>query len=210
MSVSDATADAVLQGPGGNDGSSFFQDYILLNGLRSPGRADVLSADGLVRSWDERKGYGFSGAFLVYTGDGLPKFTVRLTLWAPPDLFVEWTPFAQQLALSPKGLVAADYATFALGIGHPVLNAPPWSISSVVVESVGLPIQDDDGLWTIDIKFIVYRAPAPALGKPDKTIPSIEGKGAEQSGSNFGGDTSPGAATLADLNDQIATQQSHP
>lgn len=206
MSVSNADANAILQGPGGNNGSSFYQDYITLNGLPSPGRADIMPADGVVRSWDERKGYGYSGAFLVYTGDGLAHFTVKLTLWDPPDLFVEWFPFAQLLAVSPKGLLATDYAAFALGIGHPVLNAPPWSISGVVVESVGFPIQDDEGLWTIDLKFIVYRAPAPALGKVDKTIPSIEGKGGESAGANFGGDTSPGAAVVADLNDQIMQQ----
>jgi len=33
------------------------------------------------RGWDVRQGYGTSGATVVYTGDGLAKFSIKVFLW---------------------------------------------------------------------------------------------------------------------------------
>lgn len=183
--------------------SSMYQDQIFLAGLPNPGVAEFVKPANAPRNWDVRQGYGYSGAFIVYTGDGLAKFSVKLTCWSPPDLFAEWTPFAALLKKPPKGLTPSQLSAFALGISHPLLNMDPINVSSVVVEDLSQWVQDDDGEWTMTIDFLQFRAPAPALGKPDKTIPGIEGKGAEGAAGNFGGDTSPGAATIANLNDQI-------
>lgn len=166
--------------------SQYFQDQIYLSGLPSPGYAEVLGASA-PRDWDVRKGPFMSGAWLAYTGDNLAKFTVRLHLWGPPDLFPEWIAFSKLLEKPPSGLSPAALSSFALSIDHPLLNSSPVNISSVVVEDASQWTQDDLGEWTMDIKFIQFRAPKPAGGKPDKTIPSIAAKNAEQAAGIQGG-----------------------
>jgi hypothetical protein len=54
----------------------------------------------------------------------------------------------------------------AFGIKHPILTTLPLKITSVVVEDVTQMEQDEDGAWRCTIKFLEYRAPKPALGKP--------------------------------------------
>lgn len=142
------------------------QDYILLGGVQSPGRATVLGA-GSPREWDVRKGYGYSGAVTVYTGENLAKFEVLIELWEKSH-FAEWVRFAK-IALEKPPLGTKPKA---LDIAHPLLNLPPLSITSVVVEDVSQFEQDEEGLWSCTIKFLQFRAPKPALGKPLASIPN--------------------------------------
>jgi hypothetical protein len=183
--------------------SRFFQDYITLAGFRSPGVARFVKRGHRPRDFDVRKGYGFAGAFVVYTGDNLAKFSVQLECWNPPDLHVEWLFFSSILDKAPQGLTPALTSAFALGIGHPLINEAPLRINSVVIEDFSAWDVDEYGLWTMTIDFLEFKAPLPALGKPDKTIPSFDGGNAEQSVANFGGDTSPGAAAVASATDDL-------
>lgn len=142
------------------------QDYILLGGVKSPGRATILGA-GSPRTWDVRQGYGYSGAVVVFTGDGLAKFDVRIDLWEKSH-FSEWARFAKvALEKAPMGLKPK-----AMDIAHPVLNMAPLKITSVVVEDVSQFEQDEEGMWSCTIKLLQYRAPKPALGKPLASIPN--------------------------------------
>lgn len=147
------------------------QDYIVLSGEKSPGRATV-KAPNSPRTWDKRKGYGTSGASLVYTGDDLSEFDVEIVLWKKSQ-FAEWKSFAKKcLEKPPKGARPK-----ALKIEHPVVNASPWLIDEVVVKDVlGFEDTSDDGLWQGTIQFIQYRAPLPALGKPKQAIPGAAAK----------------------------------
>lgn len=141
------------------------QDYIILGGQRSPGVATLRNA-GSPRDWDIRKGYGFSGASVVFTGNGLAKFECDIYLWTPAH-WIDWKTFSLLLA-KPKGLVQ----TTGIGISHPLLKLPPLSIDSVVIEDVLQFEEDDSGGWQCTIKFIEFKRPAPALSKPLVAIPS--------------------------------------
>lgn len=146
------------------------QDFIILGGQTSPGRATVVNA-GSPRTYDKRKGYGFSGATLIFTGDDLNEFDVLIDLWLP-DQFRVWDDFAKKTLEKPP----IGQRPKALDIKHPVLNRSPTKITSVVVLDVLGPEVDEDGLWTYRIKFSAFRAPLPALGKPNASIPSVTPK----------------------------------
>ena len=145
-----------------------YQDYIILGGAKSPGRATIVGA-GSPRDWDKRKGYGFSGAFVIYTGDNLAKFKVQIDLWTP-DQFAEWAKFAKLCLVKPP----TGTKPKAMDIQHPLLSMDPIKITSVVVEDCSQFTEDDDGLWSCTIDFLQYRAPMPALGKPLASIPSVK------------------------------------
>lgn len=151
------------------------QDYIVLAGYKSPGVCEFVQPPNSPRNWDERKGYGYSGAFIVYTGDGLGKFRVAFKLWDDPQTpttsqWSDWTDFANNaLAKPPKG-----QRPKSLSIKHPAISLPPINITTVVVEDVTGFTQDDLGLWTCTVDFKEYRAPLPVLGKVQNAIPPVK------------------------------------
>lgn len=144
--------------------------YIILSAagvsLPSPGVAKIKRA-GSPRNWDIRKGYGFSGASLVFTGTGLAKFDVDLFLWEP-EQFVLWEAFSALLTNPPPppGVIPTS-----LSIDHPILNKKPWLITKVVVEDVSSWECNEYGLWSLTISFIQYRKAAPALLPPAEGPP---------------------------------------
>ncbi len=146
------------------------QDWIVLNGQRSPGVARIVNASD-PRKWDKRVGYGMSGAYLVYVSDELPSFSVMVDL-TKPSHFVQWITFAKLLEKPRKGV----RPTKALSIDHPLLALPPLRITEVVVEDVSQFEVDDDGLYTCEIKFIKWGKPAPILSKPTAAIPAAGAK----------------------------------
>ncbi len=133
-------------------------DYILLAGKRSPGLADVTGANS-PRNWDKRKGYGLMGAIAVFHGMDLSTFTVKLRLYSLQD----WADWHQWKALVDKPPVGKRPRS--LDIVHPLLDE--LGIKSVVVEDVSQPEQTDHGEWTIEIKFLQWRAPVVRLAKPE-------------------------------------------
>lgn len=133
-------------------------DFFLLAGQKSPGLCDVAGA-GTPRTWDERKGYGLSGATIVYTGDGLAKFGIKIKLYTTED-FAAWDTFKLLLKKTPRGVRPK-----AMDISHPLLEE--LGITSVVVEDLLQGVQTADGEWTYEVKLKQYRAPLPTIGKPD-------------------------------------------
>lgn len=154
-------------------------DYLVLDGIRSPGVVTV-SGGALKRQWDKRKGYGTTGATLVYTGDDLSDFDATFTFWQWDDgQRDEWLAFAKAVLVKPptaKG--AKTVSPKAQRIEYWQLNDPPVSITSVVVVDVGQPdTSDETGLVTVKVKFSQYRAPSAALGKPKGTnVPAVKKK----------------------------------
>lgn len=132
-------------------------DYILLAGERSPGLADVTGADS-VRELQERRGYGLGGATVVYRGIKLisPKVTLRLFL---PEHWEAWHEWKRLVERAPTGTRAR-----AMDIWHPILEDQ--GVTSVLVESVGQPVQTNDSEWSITIGFKEYRPPVRALSTP--------------------------------------------
>lgn len=138
-------------------------DYIRLAGVKSPGIADVVGASS-PRDWDIRKGMGLSGAFSVFTGVSLAKFSVKLRLYTVEDwhLWYAWKPLVDKLPTRRGG---GGKDSGVLDIWHPLLEA--LDIKAVAVAEPMQPEQTDHGEWTIEIKFIEFRYPKIALAKPE-------------------------------------------
>lgn len=132
-------------------------DYVVIAGQRSPGIAEISGADS-PRRWDERKGYGLSGARAVYRGTALskPKLTIRLLT---AEQFEEWNEFRELLLPPPAGERAR-----ALEIDHPFLA--DLGIRAVSVVNLKQPVQTGEGEWTVTVDLIEYREPVPALAVP--------------------------------------------
>jgi hypothetical protein len=141
------------------------QDYIVLAGKRSPGRATVRGASS-PRKWDEQAGYAQTGATLIYTGKALAKIEVDIYLWIESQ-FAEWTRFAQATLIDPKPVLTPS----SLSIQHPMVNREPLYISQVVVDDVTQWEQDDSGGFQCTIKLHEFRPRKPALVKPREGPP---------------------------------------
>ncbi len=144
--------------------------YIILSAvgvsLASPGVA-VIKGAGSPREWDVRKGYGYSGASLVFTGTGLSEFDVDLFLWEP-EHWIQWEAFSVLLTNPPP---PPGVLPVSLSIDHPILNKKPWLITKVVVKDISSWTVSDSGLWSLTIKFIQYRKPVVALLPPKEGPP---------------------------------------
>lgn len=133
-------------------------DHILLAGQASPGLAEIVGA-GSPRKWEERAGYGLSGARNIFRGVGCAKFSVKLRLYSAQD-WANWYAWKPLVDKPPLGSRAK-----ALDIWHPYLEA--LDIKSVGVEDVSQPEQTDNGEFTITIKFVEFRQLKAALSKPE-------------------------------------------
>lgn len=144
--------------------SQGYGDFILLGGYKSPGLCDVSGA-GSPRKWEQRPGYGLSGATVVFLGNQLSEFSIKFRLYGDPKVpdpdWEQWNTFeAGVLMKAPTGKRPK-----ALDIWHPALER--LKIKTVGVTDVGQPYQSDDGEWTIEVKFIQYAKPKITLAKPD-------------------------------------------
>lgn len=144
-------------------------DSVFMGGRQTPGSARIRKAND-PRTWDVRKGYGFSGSYAVFTGDDLSKFSIDIALWTP-EQFDEWATFAKILAKP-----TAKTRNKAIGIYHPILRIPPLDIKAVVVLDVSQFDVDDDGLWMCTIELMSFRPPKPALSRPEESTPSVKKK----------------------------------
>lgn len=133
-------------------------DHVVLGGRSTPGLATLEGADS-PRRFDERDGYGLSGATVVYRGTKLSHFVLKIRLYSDQD-WAEWYAFKDVVDKPPLGTRAK-----ALSIWHPFTEA--LGIATVVVENVGQPDQTDDGEWTIEIRLIEFRTPKFTLAKPE-------------------------------------------
>ena len=133
-------------------------DYFLLAGVKSPGLATIERASS-ARTWDERKGYGLSGATTVFRGVRLAHFVAKIRLYTDTD-WADWSSFAVMLAKPPIGERPRQ-----LEVWHPILE--DLGITACGVEELKQPVQTADGEWTVEVAFIEYRKLAPALSVPD-------------------------------------------
>lgn len=125
-------------------------DFATVAGRRTPGLCEIENV-GSPRQWDERRGYGVSGATLVYRGLRLASFTMKLRLYTEADwqAWHDWKPVVDR---PPTGERAQ-----ALDIVHPLLEEV--GIRSAVVEDVIAPRQTADGEWTAEIRWKEWRRP---------------------------------------------------
>jgi hypothetical protein len=146
-------------------------DYFLLAGKVSPGLCDIDKADAPL-NWDERQGYGLSGAWLYFRGAGLSKFDVRIRVY-PGGLHFEQYPTIFDYIRSPEW--QAFHAIYA----KPPVGTRPKAMDFVYPSTAELQIKsvvtlneliweqiDGKGTWQKTIRFCSYRAPKPALARP--------------------------------------------
>jgi hypothetical protein len=129
-------------------------DFVTFAGHRTPGIAEISGA-GSPRRWDERESYGFSGAFVVYHGQNLSHFSVRVRLITEQD-WIDWYGFKPIIDRVPLGKIQRP-----VDIVHPLLGM--LGIHAAVVEDVTQASQVEDGIWEVEIKCIEYRSPRLAL-----------------------------------------------
>jgi len=133
-------------------------DYFTLAGLKSPGFAELTGASS-PRKWEERGGYGLSGATVVFRGVGLCYFTFKIKLYTEED-WADWIGWKALVDRPPFGVRPK-----ANDIVHPFLDQ--LGVTAAVVEEVSQPEQGEAGEWIISIKFIEFRRPKAALAKPE-------------------------------------------
>lgn len=134
------------------------ENKISLAKRETPGICDI---DGLGSpfEWEERGGYGLSGATVVFKGKKLAHFSIKFRLYTTQD-WTDWyafKPFVSRLPIgkNARGLDIEAKLTEMLGI------------KSVVIEEIVAPTQTGDGEWTAELKVIEYRAPTFTLAKAD-------------------------------------------
>jgi hypothetical protein len=133
-------------------------NYALCAGRKTPGLLDVAGA-GSPRKWEERQGYGLTGATLVYLGLGLSPFELKIRLYSVED-WNDWHAWKDVVQKPPVNRVPR-----AIDIIHPLLAEV--KIKAIVVLDVSQPEQTGDGEWTITIKCQAYRRPKITLAKPE-------------------------------------------
>lgn len=136
-------------------------DYALLAGKKTPGLVSITGASA-PRNWDIRNGYGLSGAHVVYTGDGLAKFTIRIFCWEEEHFDAYDADIHPLVRKGPRGVRPK-----ALDVSHPYLA--DLGIASMVVEDLTQweQIDAEPGMFFRDVKAIQFRAPLPTVGRPE-------------------------------------------
>lgn len=149
-------------------------DAIKISGDWSPGYAVVKRAGEIV-TWDKRKGYGYAGASLIFTGDDLSEFSIEFTMTTQTQVN-EWKAFKKKYftkrPAAPQNSVflAGIPQPQALGVYNPLLAEV--GITQIVYKEIHQFDQPSIGKWVKVVDFIKYQAPKPLLGKPAGATPA--------------------------------------
>lgn len=131
-------------------------DRFVVSGRAAPGLVSFLTPAGTPRKWDVRSGPGLSGATIVFTGLDVAKFSTRHSLWLP-EHFTAWESWEPLIAPPPQGQRAEIRVVY-----HPLLAGV--RIDKCGVEDALMLQPEGDGGWFVDVKWIGYRKPLPAIG----------------------------------------------
>lgn len=149
------------------DDSVYISDHlvpgiVVIKGLKAP------------RDWEERRAFGMMGCRLRYKGQKLTHFSLEVSLYTE-EHWDDWLAFGPIVRRPPppdRSQLAAITSIPSLyrvmrsqapplSIRHPLLEE--YRIRQVVVEDVLAPVQDDRGVWTVEIKLIQYQRPQRVL-----------------------------------------------
>lgn len=126
------------------------------------------------RDWEERRSFGMMGARLRYKGQKLSHFSLMVNLYTEEhwDGWLEFGPLVRRPPPPDRSQIQAITSIPSLhrimrtqapplSIRHPLLEE--YRIRQVVVEDVTAPIEDDKGVWSLEIKLIQYQRPVRVL-----------------------------------------------
>ena len=150
-------------------------------GLEAPGKWTLIDA---VREFDWllAGGFGLSGGAIM--GLKVPPLVVkfRVELWDNQD-FAAFNLFSNQVLSNPAFRVGGSLSgalpgagnlipTAAFPVGHPEVQR--LGALAFVVKSYSALIQDENGLWHCDVRFLEYRKPIPVPPVPKFVIPGVK------------------------------------
>lgn len=150
------------------------RDYAIIAGQKTPGICEIVGA-GDLRKWDVQRGPGLLGAYALFMGKDLAKFTIKLKLYTLED-WAGWDAFRPLISKIPRrrygaiGGPPSVKGSGALVIIHPQLAMV--GIASFVVEEIKSPEQTGEGEWTVAIAALEFRRPKVAMAKPDGAEPA--------------------------------------
>jgi hypothetical protein len=157
-------------------------DALRIGGTYTPGIMTI-SKGGLPFDWDKRKGYGYSGAYLVYTGQDLVEFDTTFTIWRQ-DQYDDWIDWAKTNLVKEPGQPQVNGAYLpnvprpkALGVYNPILA--DLAVTAIVPKHIGFWVGGTGaarGKWSKTISWYQFRGPQPFLGKPKEPIPDVKPK----------------------------------
>ncbi|MCP3886455.1 MAG: hypothetical protein GY700_13495 [Propionibacteriaceae bacterium] len=148
-------------------------DEIYISDRLVPGISEIKGLDAK-RDWEERKSFGMMGARLRLKGMKLSHFSVIVRLYTQ-EHWEDWLEFGPIVRRPPQPDASQITAITSipslhrfmrdqsppLSIRHPLLEE--YRITQVVVENNVAPVEDEKGVWTIDIKLIQYQEPQRVL-----------------------------------------------
>lgn len=150
-------------------------DTVVLAGREVPGIV-VIKGVSAPRDWEERRAFGVWGSRLRLKGIKLAHFSLLVSLYTQEhwDAWNEFAPIVQRPPRPTRGQAEAITSipslwrfirTLAppLRIRHALLEW--YRITKVVVEDVTQPVENDRGVWTLEIKLIQYQRPVPILSE---------------------------------------------
>lgn len=151
------------------DGSQV-SESMLLAGIRMPGQW-LLTKGPREFGWEERKGWGMTGATLIPTGDPLLHAEFDIKIWNNLDAYA-YRQLLKTVLKKPAYAVIQSSSYTGLGIVQQQLNDV--NVSSVVIGTVTplynpLVSSGGRGPWTAKCGLIEYRKVIPAIATPTTT-----------------------------------------
>lgn len=134
-------------------------DQLYVLAQPSPGITVIEGSSIAPRKWEERGGYGLTGATLVFLGLGLGKFDAIHSFYDKAD-WEAWAEWLKIVSAPPVGKRPR-----ALDVSHPWLEM--FNVFKAVVLDNGTPRQTEDGLWQVVYSWQAFRSPKFALAKPE-------------------------------------------
>lgn len=146
------------------DVTSSSLNYLIIEGVRTPGT--IVAIDGLEApyKWDSFPGYGVNGATNIFKGRDIAHPVVTFQLFQFPDDMIAWDAIIQ--LLKPPTVIAP----FIVDVSHPLFAAS--NIKSFGIEKITFPMPDAQKRWFAKIHFIESRPRTFAAAKPKGSIPS--------------------------------------
>jgi hypothetical protein len=164
-------------------------DVVKIDGVENPGVIAQGGITGFTRptEWDIKKGKGTKGGTATLSQLPPAKGSIKFLLWSPFHVDAWDLIYRKRFLYDPT-----KKTVNAVDIYHPALATV--GIHSVVTESIGPPVPEGKGLWSITVELLEY------LPSPKKTATSTP------SGSSGGGGNG-GDSTKGQPDDPIADAQ---